>query len=72
MWPAEPDSLAPETEYILKRFNTSAPKYINDVRVQVADIDIRKIDGVCDSISLKQAMDHYAFRQYCDAPGLKS
>ncbi len=47
--------LGPETEYILKRFNTSAPKYINDVRVQVADIDIRKIDGVCDSISLKQA-----------------
>ena len=47
--------LGPETEYILRRFHTPAPKYMNDVRVQVADIDIRKIDGVSDNISLKQA-----------------
>lgn len=47
--------LGPETEYILKRFNTPAPAYINDVRAQVNDIDIRKIEGVCSNISLKQA-----------------
>lgn len=47
--------LGPETEYVLKRFNTPAPKYINDVRAQVGDIDIRKVEGVSETISLKQA-----------------
>ena len=47
--------LGPETEYVLKRFNTSAPTYINDVRAQVGDIDIRKVEGVSDNLSLKQA-----------------
>lgn len=47
--------LNPETEFLLKRFKTPAPVYINDVRVQVSDIDIRKISGVSENISLKQA-----------------
>lgn len=47
--------LNPETEYLLKRFHTPSPVYINDVRVQVGDINVRKVDGVSENISLKQA-----------------
>ena len=47
--------LNPETEFVLKRFNTPAPVYVNDVRAQVCDIDLRKVSGVPETISLKQA-----------------
>lgn len=53
--PRRAGQLGPETEYVLKRFNTPAPAYINDVRAQVSDIDIRKVEGVLETISLKQA-----------------
>lgn len=47
--------LNPETEYLLKRFHTTAPVYINDVRTQVSDIHIRKVEGIAENVSLKQA-----------------
>ena len=53
--PRRAGQLNPETEYVLKRFKTPAPVYVNDVRVQVSDIDIRKVPGISDDISLKQA-----------------
>jgi len=53
--PRRAGQLNPETEYILKHFNWKAPTYMNDARPQVKDIDVRKIDGVDSSISLKQA-----------------
>ncbi len=53
--PRRAGQLGPETEYLLKRFNTPAPVYTNDVRVQVSDIDIRKVDGIKETLSLKQA-----------------
>ena len=36
----------PETEYVLKRFGAEAPSYTADVRRQVRDINIRKLDGI--------------------------
>lgn len=47
--------LNPETEYVLNHFKVTAPSYMNDVRPQVKDIDIRKVEGAEQSISLKQA-----------------
>ncbi len=44
-----------ETRYILDYFGITAPTYINDVSPQVKDIEIRKVPGVCDTISLKKA-----------------
>lgn len=44
-----------ETEYVLRRFNVAAPEYIEDVRTQVKDIEIRETEGVNESISLKKA-----------------
>jgi len=53
--PRRAGQLNPETEYVLKHFKWIAPSYMSDVRPQVKDIDIRKVDGVNQSISLKQA-----------------
>lgn len=45
----------PETEYVLKRFNVDAPSYVADVRKQVRDINIRKVEGIGRQVSLKRA-----------------
>lgn len=45
----------PETQFVLDRFGVEAPSYISDVRTQVKDIEIRKVDGVSKKISLKKA-----------------
>ena len=45
----------PETQFVLDRFGVDAPSYISDVRTQVKDIEIRKVDGVSKNISLKKA-----------------
>lgn len=42
---AEPYILSPinsETEYVLKRFNTPVPAYLNDVKVQLKDVNFHK------------------------------
>lgn len=44
-----------ETRYVLDKFRVMAPAYIDDVSPQVKDIDIRKVPGVSDGISLKKA-----------------
>lgn len=44
-----------ETRYVLNRFRVTAPAYIDDVSPQVKDIDIRRVPGVDDGISLKKA-----------------
>lgn len=44
-----------ETKYALEKFHVETPGYIQDVGTQVRDIDIRKTEGVQNSISLKKA-----------------
>ncbi len=44
-----------ETQYVLNFFQVSAPKYIEDVKTDVRDIEIRKTKGVSGQISLKKA-----------------
>ena len=44
-----------ETQFVLSRCNVKAPGYIKDVRPQVRDIDIRKIDGIDEDYSVRNA-----------------
>ena len=44
-----------ETQYVLNRFQVSAPGYLSSVYTQVRDVEIRKTQGVEESISLKKA-----------------
>ena len=46
-----------ETAFVLDYFGVEEPKFLDDVRTQVKDIDIRVVDGVNKNISLKRAWD---------------
>ena len=42
-----------ETHYVLKRFKVPAPELLQNVKLQVTDIDIHKIEGVDPNVSIK-------------------
>lgn len=42
-----------ETSYVLQRFGVDAPPLLQNVKLQVKDIDIHKIDGVGPQVSIK-------------------
>ncbi len=42
-----------ETHYVLKRFKVPAPELLQNVKLQVKDIDIHKIEGVDPNVSIK-------------------
>ena len=50
--------LTAQSQFVLKRFGMDQPKYLNDARTQVRDINYRRLEGVKQSISMKQAWTH--------------
>ncbi len=44
-----------ETQFVLSHFNVDVPAYIKDVRTQVRDMEIRRLDGTSPKMSLKNA-----------------
>lgn len=44
-----------ETSYVLKRFKTDAPALLTNVKLQVKDMDIHKIEGIEPNASIKEA-----------------
>lgn len=44
-----------ETQFVLSHFNVEVPAYIKDVRTQVRDMEIRRMDGSPKNLSLKNA-----------------
>ena len=42
-----------ETQYVLKKFGVDAPGLLQNVKLQVKDMDIHKIDGVAPNLSIK-------------------
>lgn len=55
--PCRAGSVNPETEFVLDYFQVSAPRYIENVKTQVKDIEIRKTKGADRGISLKTAWE---------------
>ena len=53
--PKRAGDLSDETKYVLEKFQIETPGFIQDVGTQVKDIDIRKTEGVLNTISLKKA-----------------
>ncbi len=53
--PLRAGQLNEETQYVLKQFGVPAPLYVTDVKSQVKDIEIRKVEGVNRNISIKAA-----------------
>ncbi|MCR5228466.1 MAG: putative manganese-dependent inorganic diphosphatase [Eubacterium sp.] len=48
-------NVSSETQYVLDRFKQKVPKFVGDVRTQVRDMDMRKIPGVAEEMSLRDA-----------------
>ena len=53
--PRRAGQLNEETRYVLECFKIPAPKLLKDLRVQVKDVDLRQIDGINGSVSIKTA-----------------
>ena len=53
--PRRAGQLNEETQYVLERFHVSTPPLLSDLRVQVKDVDLRKVDGLKESVSIKTA-----------------
>lgn len=46
-----------ETEFVLDYFDTETPALLEDLRVQVKDVAVKKLDGVKGSVSIKSAWE---------------
>lgn len=57
---ARAGQLSPETSYVLHRFGMRQPTYVNNIGTRVRDMDIRKIPGISDDISMKKAWNMMA------------
>ena len=53
--PCRAGNVNPETQYVLDYFKLKAPRFVENVKTQVKDIEIRKTKGVSRGISLKNA-----------------
>ena len=50
-------NISSETQYVLDRFGVQPPRFIGDVRTQVRDMEMRRISGVPENMSLKDAWE---------------
>ena len=48
----------PETQYVLDYFGVEPPIYIDDVRQRVKDIEIKRLDGITENVSMKKAWEY--------------
>ena len=53
--PRRAGHLNEETRYVLDHFNVACPKLLKDLRVQVKDVDLRHVEGLKGSVSIKTA-----------------
>lgn len=51
----EQDILTKKLSMFLKNVDVKSPAYIKDVRPQVRDIDVRKISGISEDLSVRNA-----------------
>ena len=55
--PARAGQINTETNYVLRKFQQKVPVYMNAIRTQVGDINIRRIQGISADYSLKKAWE---------------
>lgn len=55
--PRRAGNINSETEFVLDYFDTETPALLEDLRVQVKDVAVKKLDGVKGSVSIKSAWE---------------
>jgi manganese-dependent inorganic pyrophosphatase len=53
--PRRAGQLNEETQYVLERFKVKIPALLSDLRVQIKDVELRKVEGLNGSVSIKTA-----------------
>ncbi len=53
--PRRAGQLNEETQYVLERFKVKVPALLSDLRVQIKDVELRKVEGLNGSVSIKTA-----------------
>lgn len=48
----------PETRFVLDYFGVDTPVYLDDVRQRVRDIEIKRLDGLTENVSMKKAWEY--------------
>lgn len=46
-----------ETQYVLNKFGAKIPVLLSDLRVQIKDVELRKVDGISGNVSIKEAWE---------------
>lgn len=60
-----------ETHYVLKKFKVDAPGLLQNVKLQVKDMDIHKIDGVAPNVSIRDTWNKMKENNIKTLPVLK-
>lgn len=60
-----------ETHYVLKKFKVDAPGLLQNVKLQVKDMDIHKIDGVAPNVSIRDTWEKMKENNVKTLPVLK-
>lgn len=60
-----------ETHYVLKKFKVDAPGLLHNVKLQVKDMDIHKIDGVAPNVSIRDTWEKMKENHVKTLPVLK-
>jgi len=66
--PSRAGQINEETQYVLNHFGVEAPRYISDIRPQVADIEYHRTEGVEEELSLKNAWYNMRREQIVSLP----
>ena len=55
--PRRAGQLNEETQYVLERFGVKAPRLLSDLREQIKDVELKEVDGLKSSVSIRTAWE---------------
>nr|WP_294491983.1 putative manganese-dependent inorganic diphosphatase [uncultured Mediterraneibacter sp.] len=55
--PRRAGQLNEETQYVLERFGVKAPRLLSDLREQIQDVELKEVDGLKSSVSIRTAWE---------------
>ena len=55
--PRRAGQLNEETQYVLERFGVKAPRLLSDLREQIKDVELKEVNGLMSSVSIRTAWE---------------
>ena len=67
--PRRAGQLNEETQYVLGHFHVKTPSLLTDLREQIKDVELKEVEGLRSSISIRTAWEKNEGIQYTYSPG---